>query len=66
MAHSMEDTELLHNILYHLTDGQEGVQTIPGDLVLDAIRVQIKKGLDYRGSTPAPYLKPSQGDALQH
>ena len=64
MTTQIENQELMYNVLYHLTGGAEGVQTIPCDLTVDALRVQIRKG-NNEGFTPNTFLRPSDGDMLK-
>lgn len=68
--------ELLYNIMYIGTDGEEGVKTLPDDVIdhelkciptkleRAAIRKEILERINL-GFTPAPFLKPSDGIAIR-
>ncbi len=60
-----DDTEILYNIIYHLTDGTQGHKTMSKNIALSAVKLKAMQNIR-KGFSPTTFLKPSQGDALHH
>lgn len=56
--------KIMYSVLWKLTQGKEGKMCVPIEDLENYIRDEIKKNIDLKSYSPAPFLSPEDGTGI--